>query len=495
MIVFNEDDVESSKKYVLVFYTWETTSAGGFVEVPSAFVDNFILGMTDFDAVDGACIISYNWTFTTVSGKFGVQLATSTPGATSYKCGLSRIKSTAFYMKTWQCPTQNPYFNLTSNLCQNGCSAYFFANTSVLQCQNCEWGCSKCVNYTFCAGCDSTIDFRVLKNISGKPTCLCMPGSYQDPVDPTNKVCIRCVANCLKCNSPTACDACNEVGGFIMTTDRKCKKCGYGCMACEEVPYVCHECKDGMFFDPAQQKCVCKPGMYPSTEVIGCFACSPMCAECTGPADNECTSCSPSSPVPYFDLTTGRCQDTCGDYFYEDKMSQNCLSCPMGCNKCEWGVNCTACDLDRNKRMLAVSESGMAECRCIQGFYQDPNDRKNIVCLECNISNCLACDGEKTCTLCDDLTGYVLNDFGQCDFCGYGCLSCNATDCQKCSSGMIYDAAEKACVCFSGTYPSNVSVSCLACDSSCGACAGPSSSECKNCSNASRKPFYNTTTR
>jgi hypothetical protein len=75
MIVFNEDDVESSKKYVLVFYTWEVTKAGGFIEVPKEFVDYFILGMTDFAAVDGACIISYNWTFVTVGGKFGVQLA------------------------------------------------------------------------------------------------------------------------------------------------------------------------------------------------------------------------------------------------------------------------------------------------------------------------------------------------------------------------------------------------------------------------------------
>jgi hypothetical protein len=75
-----------------------------------------------------------------------------------------------------------------------------------------------------------------------------------------------------------------------------------------------------MMFDPVEQKCVCQHGMYPSTETVECFKCSPMCEECAGPSDNECLSCSASSPVPYYDSTTRRCQATCGDYFYEDKV-------------------------------------------------------------------------------------------------------------------------------------------------------------------------------
>lgn len=31
MIVFNANDVESSKKYVIVYNVWETTNAGGFI--------------------------------------------------------------------------------------------------------------------------------------------------------------------------------------------------------------------------------------------------------------------------------------------------------------------------------------------------------------------------------------------------------------------------------------------------------------------------------
>ncbi len=220
------------------------------------------MGLTDFSTQDGKCIISYQWSFATVNGKYGVQLATSTPGTTSYSCALLRMKSTVFYMKTWQCPTQNPYFNLSTNLCQNGCAAYYFANTSVFQCQNCLWACPTCVNATLCSKCDSLIDFRILKNVSGKATCVCMPGYYQDPVNSLNTVCLACIANCLTCNSSTVCQICNEVSGYILTTDEKCKKCGYGCLSCNEVPYVCNQCKSGMIFDSAQQKCVCISGTY-----------------------------------------------------------------------------------------------------------------------------------------------------------------------------------------------------------------------------------------
>jgi hypothetical protein len=190
---------------VIVYESWQTNDLGGFIEVPNAFVDNFILGLTDFSTEDGKCIISYQWSFTTVNGKYGVQLAASTAVGTSYDCAFSRMKSTIFYMKTWECPSRNPYFNLTSNLCQDGCGAYFYSNVSVFQCQDCPWSCSKCTNSTFCSACDSLIDFRILTNVSGKPTCLCMQGYYQDPANSSNKVCLACIANCLTCNSATVC--------------------------------------------------------------------------------------------------------------------------------------------------------------------------------------------------------------------------------------------------------------------------------------------------
>lgn len=54
-IIFNSDDVQSSKKYFIVYETWINDMNGGFIEIPQEFVDNFIMGVTAFETVDGRC--------------------------------------------------------------------------------------------------------------------------------------------------------------------------------------------------------------------------------------------------------------------------------------------------------------------------------------------------------------------------------------------------------------------------------------------------------
>lgn len=200
--------------------------------MPSAFVDNFILSLTDFSTKDGKCVIVYQWAFATVSSVYGVKLDVSTPVNKDYDCALTRMKSTVFYMKTWQCPKNNPYFNLTTNQCQDDCGLYFYKNTTALVCLDCEFGCVKCTNSTVCIQCDSTVDHRILTTVNGKATCLCSPGYYQDPANTANRVCLACIANCYVCSNSSACVTCNEVGGYILTTTKTCKKCGYGCLNC-----------------------------------------------------------------------------------------------------------------------------------------------------------------------------------------------------------------------------------------------------------------------
>ena len=50
-IFFNQRDVQSSLKYVLVYNKLEVDNIQGqFIPIPQEFVDNFILGITDFSA-------------------------------------------------------------------------------------------------------------------------------------------------------------------------------------------------------------------------------------------------------------------------------------------------------------------------------------------------------------------------------------------------------------------------------------------------------------
>ncbi len=47
MIVFDQVDVQSSNKYVLVYERINFTNGAGFYGFPSQFINNFIIGLTD----------------------------------------------------------------------------------------------------------------------------------------------------------------------------------------------------------------------------------------------------------------------------------------------------------------------------------------------------------------------------------------------------------------------------------------------------------------
>ena len=111
-----------------MFYVWSAPSTGGFIEIPFEFVDNFILGLSDFKTVDGRCIIKYFWDFvnSTINGNIthGVQLVPSVVGTS--QCGFNLMRSAVFYIKTWQCDPPYYYFNLSSNMCQDRCGDYHY---------------------------------------------------------------------------------------------------------------------------------------------------------------------------------------------------------------------------------------------------------------------------------------------------------------------------------------------------------------------------------
>ncbi len=256
--------------------------------------------------------------------------------------------------------------------------------------------------------------------------------------------------------------------------------CGYGCLSCNATD--CQKCKSGMVYDGAQKMCVCLSGTYASDVSVSCLPCDSSCGACTGPSSSECTNCSTSSKKPFFNMTTSECQSSCGGPFYENWAAFNCSECPVGCNSCSSGSNCTTCDLDTDKRSL-VTIATSSLCMCIQGFYQDPKDTKNNVCLQCNISNCIACNSSTVCTKCENkLPGFGLTSAGQCvSTCGYGCDVCGSKSmCITCAPGFAMNKTFR-CNCLPNTFPSTVNVSCLSCHAKCKTCNGPSEFNCTSC--------------
>jgi hypothetical protein len=60
-IIFNSDDVQSSEKYFIVYKLWYNDMNGGFIDIPQEFVDNFIMGITTFEAIKSNCGFEYQW--------------------------------------------------------------------------------------------------------------------------------------------------------------------------------------------------------------------------------------------------------------------------------------------------------------------------------------------------------------------------------------------------------------------------------------------------
>ena len=71
-IIYDEEDVEFSKEYVITAEKLDLDNSGGFLEIPQEFVDNFILGLTDFSTDSMSTVLVFNWNFVTIASAFGV---------------------------------------------------------------------------------------------------------------------------------------------------------------------------------------------------------------------------------------------------------------------------------------------------------------------------------------------------------------------------------------------------------------------------------------
>jgi hypothetical protein len=57
LIVYNEDDVKSSKLYAIVYYEWIAYTANNFsfTPFPQELTDNMITALVDFNGIRGNC--------------------------------------------------------------------------------------------------------------------------------------------------------------------------------------------------------------------------------------------------------------------------------------------------------------------------------------------------------------------------------------------------------------------------------------------------------
>lgn len=100
-----------------------------------------MLGLMNFKVSNTTCGLNYRWYYTTayntaenITNAIELDPPNALNASTQALCGTTSHLSTVFYIKTYKCQSPYVYYNATSDLCQDGCSDYFLANTATILC-------------------------------------------------------------------------------------------------------------------------------------------------------------------------------------------------------------------------------------------------------------------------------------------------------------------------------------------------------------------------
>ncbi len=108
----------------------------------------------------------------------------------------------------------------------------------------------------------------------------------------------------------------------------------------------------------------CPDGTYLDEDEYYCYDCNPICNRCSGPNDNQCSSCKLGT------LYNSSCVNTCPETYYIS--NDKCNICVSPCLTCYSSSDCLSC----------ISKMRYLNNRCYficpKGYYIDGNN-----CLPC----------------------------------------------------------------------------------------------------------------
>ncbi|ESU34664.1 Variant-specific surface protein, partial [Giardia duodenalis] len=316
-------------------------------------------------------------------------------------------------------------------------------------------------------------------NTGGEQTCLtCDPSSNK--VRPDKKGCVaQCPLNSDDVGGICTCTEAYQPSDNGLTCVPKTACNTPNCKACDNPKTdneICTECNDNNYLTPTNQcisDCTAISGYYGDTNERKCKACSPECAECVGPASNQCSACPAGKKLTYTDDSHPNNGGTCGDACKVSADGTGCETCgaQIGgtayCSKCK---NAQQAPLDGN----CAASSRAAFC----------TKMGNGVCTQCAANyflkdgGCYQTDrqpGKQICT--------TASSAGKCQTCANGlqpnngaCPSCHST-CKTCSAA---DSSDKCTSCAAGYYMvGSAAGPCTSCDSNSGSVKGVAN--CMSC--------------
>jgi hypothetical protein len=324
------------------------------------------------------------------------------------------------------------------DMCVVSCPPKFYKNDLTMKCESCPQNCISCSNANECNKCES--DYFLL-NRKCEKEC---PAGYTH-VDDT---CVKCHSNncssCLK-GDPRYCSKCEEPfvltnafslsnkcepscpAGEFANADRVCEKCITDCLYCEGSS-TCKECNQGKFItddlrcsDQCPEKTISIDGLCKKCATVdsNCFKCSE--------ADlSRCTMCGNRMI-----LLDNKCLPQCPEGYYEDQ--NECKKCITGCEKCSNGKTCEQC------LPSWVQFENSCHRQCPTSYYED-----NGLCVKC-IEGCSSCTST-TCDICQKEPKFYKQG-GKCvPLCDIGFYPKNSDDCEKCDGFCIQCNGASDCI-------------------------------------------------
>ncbi len=289
----------------------------------------------------------------------------------------------------------------------------------------------QCVAITYCP-------FNAFWN-STSQKCQCnTPGQYV-----IDGYCQVCPPNSYYNGTQCVCNS-----GFYMSGSLCTQNCvngtwnGVTCV-CWSGYYVisgtCRLCDANSRYDNTRFTCVCNDGYFGTWDQ--CSTCASSCKTCSGPANNQCTSCPTGSS-----LSNGYCTPTCASGQFLNS-SNLCQSCMANCVNCFTATTCNSCALGY------TYINGICAPTCASGQFLNSSN----LCQSC-MANCATCLSATTCSVCATgfsfnngvcapicSTGQFLNSSNLCQPCLANCATCNtATTCTVCATGYTANTANNA---------------------------------------------------
>ncbi|ESU35388.1 Variant-specific surface protein, partial [Giardia duodenalis] len=305
-----------------------------------------------------------------------------------------------------------------------------------------------------------------------------------------------CKANCAgdgvigdSTVNPKVCK-CDDGNGYQLQGDAcakdsegKCKTAN--CQECTgkgTANEVCTKCTSTHYLTPTNQcvsDCTAISGYYGDTNERKCKKCNDACAECVGPANNQCSACPAGKKLTYTADSYPNNGGTCGDACKVSADGTGCETCgaQIGgtayCSKCKTSTQAPLngnCAASSRAAFCATITSG-ACTKCNEGYflkdggcYQTDRQPGKQVC-----SN--AQGGNGKCQTCAN--GLAATD-GNCAECHPTCATCTEANqpnkCSTCPPGRYLDAS-KACKLCTETSGSIQGVA------NCASCAPPSNNQ------------------